>query len=47
VNGVRCLAVDLKLKDINPEGYAQLMHFAGENNLNVLDENGVSIETPT
>ena len=47
VNGVRCLAVDLKLKDINPEGYAQLMHFAGENNLNVLDENGLSIETPT
>jgi len=47
VNGVRCLAVDLKLKDINPEGYAQLMHFAGENNLNVLDENGVSIDTPT
>jgi hypothetical protein len=43
---VRCLAVDLKLKDINPEGYAQLMHFAGENNLSVLDENGVSIETP-
>jgi hypothetical protein len=23
-----------------------LMHFAAENNLNVLDENGVSIETP-
>lgn len=47
VNGVRCLAVDLKLKDINPEGYTQLMHFATENNLNVLDENGVSIDTPS
>jgi hypothetical protein len=46
VNGVRCLAVDLKLKAVNPEGYAQLMHFAEENNLNVLDESGVSIAVP-
>ena len=46
VNGVRCLAVDLKLKTVNPEGYAQLMHFADENNLNVLDAAGISIAVP-
>lgn len=46
VNGVRCLAVDLKLKDVNPEGYAQLMHFAEENQLNVLDSGGNSIPVP-
>lgn len=46
VNGVRCLAVDLKLKVVNPEGYAQLMHFADENQLNVLDSNGNSIPVP-
>jgi hypothetical protein len=46
VNGVRCLAVDLKLKTVNPEGYAQLMHFADENQLNVLDAAGNSIEVP-
>ncbi len=46
VNGIRCLAVDLKLKTVNPEGYAQLMHFADENNLNVLDDAGVSIAVP-
>lgn len=46
MNGVRCLAVDLKLKVVNPEGYAQLMHFAEENQLNVLDSNGNSIEVP-
>lgn len=46
VNGVRCLAVDLKLKTVNPEGYAQLMHFADENQLNVLDAAGNSIAVP-
>lgn len=46
VNGVRCLAVDLKLKEVNPEGYAQLMHFAEENQLNVLDSTGNSIAVP-
>jgi Protein of unknown function (DUF3579) len=44
VDGVRCLAVDLKLKDINPEGYAQLIQFAQENNLNVTNLEGVSVE---
>ncbi|NOT68319.1 MAG: DUF3579 domain-containing protein [Methylophilaceae bacterium] len=43
VNGVRCLSVDLKLKEINPEGYTQLVHFANENQLNVLDAEGNSI----
>jgi hypothetical protein len=46
VNGVRCLAVNLKLKDVNPEGYAQLMHFAEENQLIVLDGEGNSIPLP-
>lgn len=46
MDGVRCLAVDLKLKTVNPDGYAQLMHFAEENQLNVLDEHGNSISTP-
>ena len=46
INGGRCLAVDLKLKTVNPEGYAQLMHFADENQLNVLDADGNSIDVP-
>ncbi len=46
VDGVRCLAVDMQLKDVNPEGYLQLMHFASENNLNVLDDAGNSITVP-
>lgn len=46
LNGVRCLAVDLKLKSVNPEGYAQLMHFADENQLNILDATGASIAVP-
>jgi hypothetical protein len=46
LNGVRCLAVDLKLKDINPEGFAQLMHFAEENQLSLKDGEGKAIETP-
>jgi hypothetical protein len=46
VNGVRCLAVDLRLKTVNPEGYAQLMHFADENQLNILDAEGNSIAVP-
>ena len=46
VNGVRCLAVDLKLKTVNPDGYAQRLHFADENQLNVLDAEGNSIAVP-
>jgi hypothetical protein len=43
INGVRCLAVDMKLRDVNPEGYAQLMHFAEENQLNIVDSAGNAI----
>ncbi len=46
ISGVRCLAVDLKLKDVNPDGFAQLMHFAEENQLNVLDGEGNTIDVP-
>ncbi len=47
VNGMRCLVVNTKLKEINPEGYAQLMHFAEENQLSVRDTAGNSIDLPT
>ena len=43
INNVRCLAVDLKLKDINPEGFEQLVHFANENQLSVLNGTGEQI----
>ena len=43
MNGVRCLAVDMKLKDVNPEGFTELMQFADENQLNILDSDGQSI----
>lgn len=45
-NGVRCLAVDLKLKDTNPEGFEQLMQFVEENQLNIKDEAGNVITAP-
>jgi hypothetical protein len=43
LNGVRCLAVDMKLKDVNPEGFEHVIQFADENQLNILDEAGNSI----
>ena len=46
LNGVRCLAVDMQLKDVNPEGFEQLMQFAEENQLNILNEAGDSIAVP-
>lgn len=46
IEGVRCLAVDLKLRDTNPEGFNQLMYFAEENQLSVLDAEGNSIPVP-
>jgi hypothetical protein len=46
LNGVRCLAVDMKLKDVNPEGFAQLMHFAEENQLSMKDTEGNNISVP-
>lgn len=44
VNNVRCLAVDLKLKDSNPEGFQQLIQFANENQLSILNGEGETIE---
>ncbi len=46
INGTRCLVVDMKLKDVSPERFEELMQFANENRLNVLDEAGNSIEAP-
>ena len=46
VNGARCLAVDMQLRAINPEGFQQLMHFVDENQLCVLDEAGNKITAP-
>lgn len=43
VDNVRCLAVDMRLKTSNPEGFEQLLQFANENQLNILDNQGVSI----
>ena len=43
MNGVRCLAVDMRLKDVNPDGFTQLMQFADENQLNILDSDGNSM----
>ena len=44
INGVRCLVVDLKLNDVNPEGYAQLKQFADENQLSIKDKDGNVLE---
>lgn len=44
INGVRCLVVDLKLKDVNPDGYAQLKQFADENMLSTKDKDGNVLE---
>ncbi|MCX7627220.1 MAG: DUF3579 domain-containing protein [Methylophilaceae bacterium] len=45
INGVRCLVVDLKLREVNPEGYAQLKHFAEENQLGVKDSMGTVLDS--
>lgn len=44
INGVRCLVVDTKLRDVNPEGYAQLRQFAEENQLGIKDMAGAALE---
>lgn len=44
INGVRCLVVDLKLKDVNPDGYAQLKQFADENQLSIKDREGNAMD---
>lgn len=46
IEGVRCLAVDMQLKATNPEGFEELMQFAEENQLNILNSKGVSIHVP-
>ena len=46
IDGIRCLAVDMQLKTANPEGFEELMEFARENQLNILNEEGVSIAVP-
>ena len=46
MDGVRCLAVDMRLKISNPEGFEELMQFAHENALNILNEEGKSIDVP-
>jgi hypothetical protein len=46
ISGVRCLVVDMKLQEVSPERFEELMQFANENKLNVLDESGNSIEVP-
>lgn len=46
IDGVRCLAVDMQLKTANPEGFDELMQFAEENQLNILDGEGESIPVP-
>ena len=43
LNGVRCLAVDMQLKEVNPEGFEHVIQFADENQLNIIDESGADI----
>lgn len=47
IDNVRCLAVDLKLKEANPEGFEQLIQFANENQLAILDHAGEKITITT
>lgn len=46
IDGVRCLAVDMQLKATNPEGFDELMQFAEENQLSILNGEGIAIPTP-
>ena len=46
INGTRCLAVDMRLKDTKPDAFEELMQFANENNLSVINEEGAQIEAP-
>jgi hypothetical protein len=46
IDGIRCLAVDLQLRNANPDGFAELMQFAEENQLNILNSDGESISPP-
>ncbi len=44
INGVRCLVVDTQLREVNPEGYAQLSYFAEENQLGIKSATGEALE---
>jgi hypothetical protein len=44
LNGTRCLVVDMKLKDVSPERFDELMQFANENQLKITDEAGAIVE---
>lgn len=46
IDGIRCLAVDLQLKEENPEGFEELMQFASENQLNIINSEGTAIPVP-
>ncbi len=46
IDGIRCLAVDMQLQTANPDGFAELMQFAEENQLNILNSEGESIDAP-
>ncbi len=46
IDGIRCLAVDLELRKVNPDGFAELMQFAEENQLNIINSEGESISPP-
>ncbi|MFW5431988.1 MAG: DUF3579 domain-containing protein [Methylophilaceae bacterium] len=46
IDGIRCLAVKMQLKLANPEGFEELMQFATENKLNILNEEGTAIPVP-
>jgi hypothetical protein len=37
IDGVRCLVVSEQLRDLDPIGFEQLIQFATENNLNILE----------
>lgn len=43
VNNVRSLSVDMKLKDVNPAGFEQLIQFAKENQLSVINPAGETV----
>lgn len=46
IDGVRCLAVGMQLKTSNPEGFEELMQFAEENQLNILNGEGAAMPIP-
>lgn len=43
VNNVRSLSVDMKLKQVNPEGFEQLIQFAKENQLSIINPAGEAV----